>query len=193
MVRITKVYTRTGDQGMTRLAGGQPISKCSERIEAYGTVDELNAHLGVLAESLRQVPQLESLKKQILRIQNELFDLGSQLAVLKEDRRENTPVIRSGDVERLEREIDAMNAELPPLKSFILPGGGEISAQFHVARTVCRRAEREIIRLAEQEPLDGPEIPYINRLSDWFFVAGRFAALKTGAEETLWKPGERTT
>lgn len=191
MVRITKVYTRTGDQGMTRLAGGQQVSKCSERIEAYGTVDELNAHLGVLAESLRQVPHLETLQKQVLRIQNELFDLGSQLAVLKEDRRENTPLIRFTEVEQLEREIDAMNAALPPLQSFILPGGGAVSAQFHVARTVCRRAEREVIRLAEKEPLDGPEIPYLNRLSDWLFVAGRFAALKTGAEETLWNPGQR--
>ncbi|RMI02828.1 MAG: cob(I)yrinic acid a,c-diamide adenosyltransferase [Calditrichaeota bacterium] len=191
MVRITRVYTRTGDKGSTRLAGGQVISKASQRIEAYGTVDELNAHLGMVAESLREQPMLEELRTAILRIQNELFDLGSQLAVLPQDRRPDTPVIGADNIRRLETEIDRMNKELPPLTSFILPGGGEIGARLHVARTVCRRAERELVRLSQEETLDGDEIPYLNRLSDWLFVAARFAAARTGKEETLWEPGAR--
>lgn len=192
MVRITKVYTKTGDKGKTRLAGGQEVSKSAQRIEAYGTVDELNAILGLVAEALRDTSTaLESLHQQILRIQNELFDLGSQLAVLPQDRREGTPVICNADIERLEQEMDAMNQLLPSLTSFILPGGGEISARLHIARTVCRRAEREVIRLGDAETLDGSEIPYLNRLSDWLFVAGRFAAHHAGIPETLWQPGKR--
>ncbi len=195
MVRITRIYTKTGDKGMTRLAGGQAVKKTSLRIEAYGTVDELNAQLGLVVDLLKSttLAALEILKTQLLDIQNTLFDLGSQLAVLPEDRRENTPVILSGDIENLEQEIDAMNNDLPPLKSFILPGGGTISAQLHIARTVCRRAERAIIRLADEETLDGTEIPYINRLSDWLFVASRFVSAKLNIEETLWQPGERKT
>ena len=163
MVKITRIYTKTGDEGKTRLAGGQQVKKTAARIEAYGSVDELNAHIGVAAESFRKTKnaQLLKLENQLCRIQNELFDLGSQLAVLPEDRRENTPVILLDDVKQLEKEIDKMNAGLPGLKSFILPGGGEISVKLHVARTVCRRAERDIIRLSESETLDGIEIPYI--------------------------------
>lgn len=192
MVRITRVYTKTGDKGKTRLAGGQEVDKTAQRIEAYGTVDELNATLGLVAEALRATSTaLEGLHRQILRIQNELFDLGSQLAVLPQDRREGTPVIRTADIERLEQEMDAMNLLLPSLTSFILPGGGEVSARLHMARTVCRRTEREVIRLGDTEPLDGSEIPYLNRLSDWLFVAGRFAAHHAGIPETLWQPGMR--
>ncbi|MGH1363772.1 MAG: cob(I)yrinic acid a,c-diamide adenosyltransferase [Calditrichia bacterium] len=191
MVRITKVYTRTGDGGNTHLAGGQPIAKSSDRIEAYGCVDELNSQLGLVAEALREDKTLKEMRQQVLRIQNILFDLGSQLAVLPEDRRENTPVVSEADTTQLEEEMDAMNEELPMLTSFILPGGGELSARLHVARTVCRRCEREIIRLAEKETLDGTEIPYVNRLSDWLFVASRYAAHKSGIEETLWSPGTR--
>lgn len=191
MVRITKVYTKTGDQGMTRLAGGESVSKTSLRIEAYGGVDELNAAMGLVAEALRGKDVTKRLGKKVNGIQNELFDLGSQLAVLKENRRENTPVITEADVQRLEQEIDDMNDELPALTSFILPGGGEISARLHLARTICRRVERAVIRLGETEELDGVEIPYLNRLSDWLFVAARYAASKSNTEETLWQPGKR--
>ncbi len=191
MVRITKVYTKTGDQGITRLAGGQEVRKDSQRIEAYGTVDELNACLGLLRESLPAGAQFRELTAQVLRIQNELFDLGSQLAVLPEDRRENTPVISEADIKRLEDEIDQMNAELPALTSFILPGGGEAGARCHLARTVCRRAEREVIRLQNISPLDGSEIPYLNRLSDWLFTAARYLTHRQGIDENLWQPGER--
>lgn len=188
MVRITKVYTKTGDKGMTRLAGGQEISKGDLRIESYGTVDELNAWLGIVAELLRE-DDPGRLRTSILRIQNKLFDLGSQLAVLPEDRRENTPVVISADIEKLETEIDEMNNDLPMLKSFILPGGGIASAYLHVARTVCRRAERTLVRLEAIEALDGTEMIYLNRLSDWFFVASRYAAMRAGVAETLWQPG----
>lgn len=191
MVRITRVYTRTGDAGKTRLAGGQQIDKSDNRIEAYGGVDELNSTLGLVAEALRDNGDLSGMRSQVLRIQNELFDLGSQLAVLPEDRRENTPVIRQSDIAALETEMDKMNESLPPLTSFILPGGGELSARLHLARTVCRRVERDVIRLAATAELDGTEIPFLNRLSDWLFIASRFAAYKTGIDETLWQPGER--
>lgn len=187
MVRITKVYTKKGDKGMTRLAGGQQVSKTSLRIEAYGGVDELNAALGLVAESLRNQPGLSQIRKNILRIQNELFNLGSQLAVLAQDRRKNTPVIQHEDIKRLESEIDEMNESLPHLTSFILPGGGEISARLHLVRTVCRRVERNTLRLSEAEPLDGTELPYLNRLSDWLFVTARYVAHEMGIKETLWK------
>lgn len=187
MVRITKVYTKKGDKGMTQLAGGQQVSKTSARIEAYGGIDELNSALGSAAESLRDQIALAHLRERILRIQNELFNLGAQLAVLPEDRRKDTPMILKENIRKLETEIDEMNENLPHLTSFILPGGGEISARLHLARTICRRAERNTLRLSESEPLDGTEIPYLNRLSDWLFVAARFAARHTRIEETLWK------
>lgn len=188
MVRINKVYTRTGDKGQTRLAGGQTIAKDSLRIEAYGTVDELNATLGLICVLIAPESQFTDLQQKTTRIQNELFNLGSQLAVLPEDRRDNTPVIGEPDITRLEKEIDQMNDQLPPLTSFILPGGGEAGARFHLARTVCRRAERQTIRLQQEEQLDGTEVPYLNRLSDWLFVAGRYAAMKLGVDEALWTP-----
>lgn len=187
MVRITKVYTKKGDKGMTQLAGGQQVSKTSARIEAYGGIDELNAALGLVVESLRDQLSSAQLRERMLRIQNELFNLGAQLAVLPEDRRKNTPMIRKENISLLEREIDEMNETLPHLTSFILPGGGETAARLHLTRTVCRRVERGTLRLSENEPLDGTEIPYLNRLSDWLFVAARFAAAQTGIDETLWK------
>jgi cob(I)alamin adenosyltransferase len=189
MVRITKVYTRLGDAGMTSLAAGQPIHKTAPRIEAYGGVDELNACMGLAAAALRGEARLAGLLARLLAIQNELFDLGAQLAVLHQDRRPDTPVIAPGQVARLEHEIDEMNAQVPTLRSFILPGGGETAVRLHLARTVCRRVERSVLRLGAAEPLDGTEIPYLNRLSDWLFVAARWAAAQLGEEELLWRPG----
>lgn len=189
MVRITKVYTRQGDRGSTRLAGGRKIAKTDPRIEAYGTVDELNACLGLVAEAMRGEPRLAGLLERVLAIQNELFDLGSQLAVLPADRRPDTPLITAARVARLEREIDEMNAGVEPLRSFILPGGGEVAARLHLARTVCRRAERQVLRLGAVETLDGIEVPYVNRLGDWLFVAARAAGAKLDAPELLWRPG----
>jgi len=188
MVRINKVTTKTGDKGNTTLAGGQKVSKSSLRIEAYGSVDELNSYLGVVAEMLRDVNSLNEIRKKILCVQNELFNLGSQLSVLQEDRRENTPVIQEENIKKLEEEIKKINSNLPSLKLFVLPGGNIISANLHVARTVCRRVERNIVRLNEVETLDGTELPYINRLSDWLFVVSRYVCKILGKEEILWKP-----
>jgi len=191
MVRINKIYTRTGDQGKTRLAGGQQVNKSDQRIEAYGTVDELNAALGLVNEALRNSEIFKELRDKIVRIQNELFNLGAQLAVLPQDRRSDTPSIQEADIQRLEQEIDFFIESLPPLTSFILPGGGEVAARLHLARTICRRAEREVIRLAQQEPMDGTEIPYLNRLSDWLFAAARYATRALQIEENLWKPNNK--
>jgi len=192
MVRINRVYTRTGDGGTTRLAGGQVVSKSHPRIEAYGTIDELNAFVGFAREMAQKAPYGEIVAKRLLRIQNELFDLGTELAVLPEDRRPDTPSLSPDSVERLEREMDEMNESLPPLTSFILPGGGEVSVRLHLARTVCRRAERAIVRLLEEGTELSPHLlRYLNRLSDWFFVASRYIAHLEGEKENLWIPGGR--
>lgn len=192
MVRINRVYTRTGDDGTTGLAGGQRLSKAHPRIEAYGTVDELNAILGFALASLPEGgnPPLSFLKEQLLTIQNELFDLGAELAVLPEDRRPDTPAILEESVLRLEKEMDRMNGSLPRLSSFTLPGGSELSSRLHLARTVCRRAERAIVRLKEEGvDLRREVLRYINRLSDWLFVAARYVIHLQGVYEPLWEPG----
>lgn len=195
MVIINKVYTRNGDSGMTHLAAGQRVPKSSLRMEALGTLDEVNSHLGLTLELLRQEQdnqEVLEILEQITRTQHELFDLGAMLAMYKEDTRNDTPRIDMRDIHRLEQEIDKMNEELPMLTSFILPGGGELSARLHHARTVCRRAERDMMRLFEEEDSQhGTELPYINRLSDWLFVLARFAAMKKGETENLWTQGAR--
>ena len=187
MVKLDKIYTRTGDKGKTRLATGEPVDKWNPRVTAYGSVDEVNAALGVAAASAEG-----DLGEAIHRIQNDLFDLGADLAT--PDRGKNLgwePLrIVQTQVERLEREIDAMNADIPPLDSFILPGGSTLAAYLHVARVTCRRAERDIARLAglEGETVSAPALAYINRLSDWLFVACR-AANENGAADIKWVPG----
>lgn len=193
-VVINRVYTRTGDAGFTRLAGGQEVPKTSLRIHAYGTLDELNACMGLVAEELRRGPDDEasqSMMAKVRRIQNELFDLGGELAVLAEDRHEKQQLIETADVDRLEAEMDAANEGLPTLRSFVLPGGGMLSAFAHQARTVCRRAERGLVELHAVEPLRSECLRYVNRLSDWLFVMGRRAVHDRGEEEVLWVPGAR--
>jgi cob(I)alamin adenosyltransferase len=194
-VVINRVYTRTGDAGTTRLAGGQEIQKTSTRIAAYGTLDELNACLGLVAEELRRGEASErttALLGKVRRIQNELFDLGGELAVLPEDRHEQQQVVTDADIERLEHEMDAANEGLPTLKSFVLPGGGMLSAFLHQARTVCRRAERCLVDLHADTPQRHECLAYLNRLSDWLFVMGRRAVHDRGEDEVLWRPGDRT-
>lgn len=186
MVKITKVYTKKGDRGQTQLAGGYCIAKSSIRIEAIGYLDELNALLGFAAVPIENITQLKDLHIKILRIQNELFDLGAQLVVLKKDRRKNSPIITATNIKLLEEEINEMNASLPTLNSFVIPGGNEPAARLHIARTCCRHAERSIIRLAENEPLENIEIPYLNRLSDWLFVASRYVLFQLNEKEILW-------
>lgn len=187
MVKLTKIYTRTGDQGETHLAGGSRVKKTSVRICAIGTVDELNSIVGWAKEALRQQTIFQELVQQCERIQNDLFNLGSQLAVLQEHRRENTPVIKQADIDSLEQLIDNYNSSLPELCSFILPGGGEAATRFHLVRSVCRRAERELLLLSEQESLDDVELPYLNRLSDWCFVVARWISLQQSEQEVLWR------
>ncbi len=189
-MRITKVYTRTGDQGMTRLVGGQQVPKDDVRIHAYGTTDELNAIVGIVRMELGRGAwsgaDRDAFDRQLERVQNDLFNLGSDLATRTEDRWEGMRLLNAGDVDRLEAEMDAMNEVVPPLEEFILPGGGPASAFLHQARTVCRRAERLTITLAGAEDINPMAVKYLNRLSDWLFVAGRWAARAAGEAEVLW-------
>ena len=180
---INRVYTRQGDSGETQLAGGQKVPKDSLRIEAYGTVDELNAFAGAARASAEGVEPLPGI---LLRVQHELFNLGSILATLPEDVHPKQARITDSDVLRLEAEMDQMNEDLQPLRSFVLPGSGRLNADLHVCRTVCRRAERALIALSRVEEVPPETIRYLNRLSDAFFVWSRWVSRVDG--ETLWDP-----
>lgn len=191
MVRLTKIYTRTGDGGETHLVGGRRVAKESLRIEAFGTVDELNAAIGLVRTALPAAP-LEDPDRALLSgwlhdVQQRLFDLGSDLATLAEDRYEGQPVTTAAHVTALEELIDRLNDDLEPLRSFVLPGGGPVGAHLHLARTVCRRAERRVLSLARAEPISSEVIPYLNRLSDALFVASRWVAKRAGEAEQLWE------
>ena len=188
MIRINRVYTKAGDKGQTALIGGQRVSKASLRIDCYGTVDELNAVLGLVRTSLEASPAGEVLLPVMDRVQNELFNLGSQLATPDAERRAKMPAVEPRHVTALESLIDELNENLPELKSFVLPGGGWVSSYFHLARTVCRRAERLVVALAETEESAPLALEYLNRLSDALFVFGRFAAAKEMRAEPLWEP-----
>jgi cob(I)alamin adenosyltransferase len=187
MVVLNRIYTRTGDAGETALGDGTRVRKDAPRVAAYGTVDELNAALG-LARMHADETQAEALA----RIQNDLFDLGADLCTpdLENDATAKHPRLRivADQVARLEAEIDAMNARLAPLRSFVLPGGGPAAAHLHLARTICRRAERLAVTLAAAEPVNAEAVRYLNRLSDWLFVAGRIAN-DEGHADVLWVPG----
>jgi cob(I)alamin adenosyltransferase len=184
---INRVYTRAGDTGLTSLAGGQRLPKNDPRIEAYGTVDELNSFIGLARESALDLPELARI---LLRVQHELFNLGSILATLPADVHPNQARITARDSEQLEREIDQMNEGLPALRSFVLPGGCRLNAELHICRTICRRAERICVTLAKTEPVDELNIRYLNRLSDALFVWSRWASHQLGAAETLWEPNQ---
>lgn len=189
-MRITKVYTRTGDKGLTRLVGGQKVRKDEPRIESYGTVDELNTVVGLVRMELARSGADEQARSwldvRVAEIQNDLFNLGSDLATKAEDRWETMRLVEDRDVKRLEDEIDEMNGILPPLKDFILPGGGPVSGFLHQGRTVCRRAERRVIGLAAEEDINEQAIKFLNRLSDWLFVASRWVAKAMNEPEFLW-------
>jgi cob(I)alamin adenosyltransferase len=184
---INRVYTRAGDQGDTRLAGGQRIPKDHPRIEAYGTVDELSSLIGVARSSAGELTPLVNI---LLRVQHELFNLGSILATLPEDVHPKQARITGKEVEQLEREIDSMNEGLPTLRSFVLPGGSRLNAELHVCRTVCRRAERACVALSRTESVPAEAVRYLNRLGDALFVWSRWASHETGAPETLWEPNQ---
>jgi cob(I)alamin adenosyltransferase len=188
MVVLNRIYTRTGDDGTTALGSGERRPKYDLRVTAYGTVDETNAAIGVARLYLKEQAELDAM---LGRIQNDLFDLGADLAVPQREGKAERLRLLSSQVERLEREIDALNAELAPLTSFVLPGGTAGAAHLHLARTICRRAERIMVELAAKpdEPVGDAAIQYMNRLSDFLFVASR-AANNNGAGDVLWVPGQ---
>jgi cob(I)alamin adenosyltransferase len=192
-VRITKVYTRTGDNGETALVGGKRVPKDSARIEAYGTIDELNSIVGLARafneEKLSEGEAHRFLDLVLRQIQDELFDLGSELATPPDFFQEGMYRVGEREVKKIEQLIDECQKSLEPLKSFILPGGGKLGAYLHQCRTVCRRAEREILRLSRVEELSEWPVKYVNRLSDLFFVLSRWISKQTGEEEYLWQRG----
>ncbi|MAL79433.1 MAG: ATP:cob(I)alamin adenosyltransferase [Sneathiella sp.] len=184
MVKLTKIYTRGGDKGQTSLGDGERVSKADLRVDAYGDVDETNAIIGLV-----RLHVTGETDKMLSRIQNDLFDLGADLCTPEKENPKYPPLrIIQQQVDRLEQEIDQLNSELSPLNSFILPGGSAASSYLHLARTVCRRAERRIIALADSEHVNSAAVAYVNRLSDYLFVLGRFLNNK-GAEDVLWVPG----
>ena len=188
MVQINRVYTKVGDGGETALIGGQRVRKDSLRIECYGTVDELSAHLGVVRAKLDREKASHPVLSATVRIQSELFNLGAALA--SPDPERDVPTIAPRHVEVLESEMDGLLVSLEPLRSFVLPGAGEVSAHLHVARTVCRRAERLVVALSSREAVPSNAIKYLNRLSDALFVFARYAAKSEGIPEPLWHPEE---
>lgn len=189
---INRVYTRKGDSGTTRLVGGQKVAKYASRIEAYGTLDELNSFVGAARLSIQQdhpaSDGFSHLARTLFRVQHELFNLGAVLATLPEDVKEYMPRVTQEDVDALEASIDKHNADLPELRSFVLPGGTRICVELHQCRTICRRAERHVVALAQKEEVDEVSIAYLNRLSDAFFVWSRWAAVTAGDREVTWDP-----
>ena len=187
MVVLSKIYTKTGDAGETGLGNGARVAKHSTRVQAYGTVDETNATVG-----MARLHSTGDVDAALARISNDLFDLGADLCTpdMHKDATAAYPPLRmiEGQVLRLEHEIDAMNERLTPLRSFILPGGSALAAHMHVCRTVSRRAERLVVELATMEEVNEAAVKYLNRLSDWFFVAGRIAN-NDGRDDVLWVPG----
>lgn len=179
-----KIYTKTGDKGKTSLLSGTRVNKYNIRIEAYGTVDELNSFLGLLNSK----NQFSEIKEFILYIQKQLFNIGAILSMDKDPKEFNLKSVKNSDIEKFESEIDKMNSELTPLRHFILPGGNELVSLCHVCRTVSRRTERLVVELAENSKIDENIIKYLNRLSDYLFVLARYLAKKTKTEELKWIP-----
>jgi cob(I)alamin adenosyltransferase len=193
-INITRVYTRGGDKGMTSLVGGVRIEKASVKLDSYGAIDELNCLVGIARSALAADASLEGAVREELdaslrQVQNKLFDVGSILATPAGQPYPGMPVLTDADASGLEDGMDAMQASLEPLKSFCLPGGTAANAALHHARAVCRRAERDILRLAKEEAVDMQVVKYVNRLSDFLFVMARYAARKAGAPEYLWEFG----
>ncbi len=186
---LNRIYTRRGDAGETSLVNGRRVPKDDLRIEAYGTVDELNATLGMARVSAAEAGSAD-LDAILLRVQHELFNLGSLLATDPGEVRPKQPRVNKADIEQLEREIDACNEKLPALRSFVLPGGCRLNAELHLARTICRRVERILVALARREEVADEALGYINRLSDALFVWSRQACAQLGVAETLWEPNK---
>jgi len=191
-IRINKVYTRSGDAGKTHLIGGEERWKDNIRVEAFGTVDELNAEIGLCRELVKEIgnEKFRSLIRFLKSVQNELFNLGTQLATDLGDDSKNLPQLSDDAILKLESEIDTANESLSELTSFVLPGGSVINAQLHIARNVCRRAERRVVSLLKKENVDPENIRYLNRLSDALFVWSRWVSKIIGDEENLWDPNQ---
>lgn len=186
----TKIYTRTGDTGTTSLVGGERIDKGEFRLECYGTVDELNAVLGLVVLALDQLPpkgHVPTLKSTALRVQNQLFNLGSRLACLHPEKFPTLPNIQDDHIAAFEREIDELTRELPNLKSFIIPGGSNAACHYHLARTIARQAERAVVHLQQSEEVEAIHVRYLNRLSDYLFTAARYSNFIEERAETLWE------
>ena len=191
-MRLDKIYTKVGDKGSTLLATGQRVPKSNLRIEAYGTVDELNAQFGMLRDGTKQElqthPSMKEVYDQLFVIQNELFDIGAELASLTSDKTQGSPYhVSKESIGRLEQEMDHSNESLAPLQNFILPGGHFLNSQAHICRCVCRRAERRVISLHEQEAIRSELRVYLNRLSDWIFIKSRFISKVLSVSEVLWQ------
>ena len=187
-IALNRIYTKMGDKGETHLAGGQRVPKDSLRIECYGTVDELNAFIGMVSVSAAE--KLPDLARILRRVQHELFNLGSILATKPQDVHPKQARITSAEITQLEKEIDHANAGLAPLRSFVLPGGSRLNTELHACRTICRRAERIAVSLAREEDIPAEAIQYLNRLSDALFVWSRWANHTLGVEEVLWQPNQ---
>lgn len=185
MVVLSRIYTRSGDDGTTGLGSGERVLKSDLRVEAFGTIDEANACIGL---ARLQGGESQKLDAMLARIQNDLFDLGADLCTINARKGEALRIV-DAQVERLEHEIDEVNAGLQPLRSFVLPGGSKLAAHLHLARTVTRRAERLMVALHQAEKLNAPALKYVNRLSDFLFVAARFANSQ-GEGDVLWVPGQ---
>lgn len=189
---ISKVYTRGGDKGQTSLVGGQRVGKDHPRIEAYGTIDELNAQVGsALISAVGDLPDSADkdwFRQTLVRVQHELFNLGAILATLPADVHPQQPRILAGDITQLENDIDRCNDHLPTLRSFVLPGGCRTNTDLHLCRTICRRAERILVALTHQDEVDTLSLQYVNRLSDAFFVWSRWVIHLRGGQEVLWQP-----
>ena len=189
--RLTKIYTKTGDKGQTGLVGGQRVSKDDLRIECYGTVDELSSCIGIVRSMVCELPVQNAVRKEgeplLKKIQNELFVVGGDLATLIQDRHPKMVLIGQGQITDLERLIDKWNKEMPPLADFILPGGGQTASFLHLARTVCRRAERLCVTLSQKSELNPLLIPYLNRLSDALFVLARWVSRRSNEPEFIWE------
>jgi cob(I)alamin adenosyltransferase len=189
-MRLTKIYTKVGDKGYTHLGTGKKVIKSSLRVDTYGTVDELNAWIGFLVDELPS-SLIKDYQSSIRRIQNELFDIGAELSLPDFDMTK-LQKIEHEHIERLELQIDTMNVDLAPLENFVLPGGSRSQSICHIARTVCRRAERKAVELHSIEVLRNELIMYLNRLSDWLFVFSRFLAHKTNTPEILWQQKQKS-
>lgn len=192
MVRINKIYTKTGDDGTTSLADGSRLSKASERVSAYGDIDELNSYLGLIRTMANDLAW-KDLTSKVERIQNELFDIGSNLATIPGTVPYPIFQVKDNHLSCLETWIDEVTSKLPALTSFVIPGGSILNSHLHIARTICRRAERSVVKLSQIEKIDNNIIIYLNRLSDYLFSLCRAESTRSGVPETLWIPDHKRT